>query len=88
MSYPDFGCYAECLTCELCDGELPPGLDLDFDMDDYDRVFGDGDLDLDDWAPPGEDEGGNIFDDLELPDLYPWGGPVGDGWGGGMGGKW
>lgn len=46
MSYPDLGCFAECLVCELCDGVdgpgiVPPAIPDDF----YDRM-------LPDWADP------------------------------------
>jgi hypothetical protein len=64
MSYPDLGCYAECLECELCDSGLN-GLDLDLDLDDYD--FGDGLFDDMDFP----DDDGGWFDDFELPPVYP-----------------
>lgn len=70
MSYPDLGCFAECLKCELCDDAPEDELDLNLDWDDYDRLFGD-DLGWDDWVPPEPDEGGNWWDDWDLPDLYP-----------------
>ena len=54
MSYPDLGCYAECLTCELCgegfDGGQNPDL-MPGDLPDADP-FG-----LGDWAPPEQPEG-------------------------------
>lgn len=89
MSYPDLGCFAECLTCELCEEGLPglePEPDLSFDAEDFDNLFGD-DTDWDDFGPPPEGPD-NWWDDIEVPNPYPWVGPTGDGWGGGIGGKW
>lgn len=86
MSYPDFGCFAECLVCELCDGlddDDDEGIDLglgdDFDGDD------DG-LGLDDWAPPEEPPG--PFDDFEIPSLDLGPGSLSPDWNGGPGAKW
>lgn len=73
MSYPDLGCFAECLECEICFmpllGAEP---DLSFDQDDYDQAFGDDGPDLDDWAPPADDDKGSPFDNI------PTGIPLGD----------
>ena len=87
MSYPDLGCFAECLECELCDDAPEDDLDLDFDWDDYDRVFGDDDGgDWDDWAPDdGDDDDGGWFDDW---DYYPYAYPSGGGWRAGVRGRW
>lgn len=66
MSYPDLGCYAECLTCELCaeqpEPPEPPDLFPDNLLDD-----GDGFLDLD-LTPPEPDTGPDEWwDDWNLP---------------------
>lgn len=65
MSYPDLGCYAECLTCELCDPSPPPG-EPDLFPDD---LLGE-DPGFDDFEPPEPaDEGPNEWwKDLNLPD--------------------
>ena len=74
MSYPDLGCFAECLTCELCETGLgPPSWDPDaFDVDLFpDSVPDDSDpFDLGDWAPPPEDDGpyDEWWEDLGLGD--------------------
>ena len=95
MSYPDLGCFAECLTCELCETGLgPPSWDPDaFDVDLFpDSVPDDSDpFDLGDWAPPDEDKGPDNpwWEDYgETPDTYgyPWF-PGGDGFGAGVGGE-
>lgn len=78
MSYPSFGCYAQCLKCELCEVGLTPAPDLDLDLD---LDYGAGDQDLDgipdwadpDWALPGA-ESPDPFEDL------PTGIPVGEDW--------
>lgn len=44
MSYPDLGCFSECLECELCDDGFDL-LDLDIPYD----FFDDG---IPDWADP------------------------------------
>lgn len=79
MSYPDLGCFAECLTCELCDD---PGAldDDDLDLFDFGNIY-DGDADGDgvpdwadpDWGPEPAEQGG-MFDDL------PTGIPLGEDW--------
>jgi len=60
MSYPDLGCFAECLTCELCETGLgPPSWDPDSqDIDLFPDELPDTDpYDLEgDWAPK-EDDG-------------------------------
>jgi hypothetical protein len=75
VSYPDLGCFAECLACELCE-ELPPSApepDLMPDWGAFDDLhpedggpFGDG---L--WAPEPE-RGGSLLDSYSLPghDLF------------------
>lgn len=72
MSYPDLGCFAECLTCELCE--------TDDDPDDSDEI----DLDLpDDYYDPEWDNDSDWYTDgpepyePELPD-FPTGVPLGD----------
>jgi hypothetical protein len=82
MSYPDLGCFAECLVCELCEPSPPPP-DLDLDLDDYDGDFGD-DLGLGD--PPPE-EPPNWWDDFELPPVYPTGSLTEGGFTVGVGGR-
>lgn len=71
MSYPDLGCFAECLTCELCKEGLglPP-----YQPDLFpDSLPEDGDpLDLDGWEPPPDDDDKGLLDDLEAPPLMPW----------------
>jgi hypothetical protein len=67
MSYPDLGCYAECLTCEVCEEGLdppdePPDLFPDEWPDDADP------FDLGDWAP--SDPPDKPFD-FDLPDIMP-----------------
>ena len=54
MSYPDLGCFAECLECELCEQGLDGGEDPDLFPDDLPDTdpFG-----LDDWNPPEEPQG-------------------------------
>lgn len=76
MSYPDLGCFAECLTCELCDDTDP--FDDDFDPFDFGNIY-DGDADGDgtpDWADPDwgpePSEPSGLFDDV------PTGIPLGD----------
>lgn len=87
MSYPDFGCFAECLTCELCD-PVPPGEDIDLFPDDLlpeDPAW-------DDFDPPDDGgEEGNWWDDYDLPEGPGFGGldvtPTWDPWGINVGGK-
>ena len=85
MSYPDLGCFAECLTCEICNPEwldsvLNPG-----DPDQYD------DLDIDPfegWEPDpgGKEEGGGLFDDIDIPSVdLPGGGSATPAWDDGPG---
>ena len=77
MSYPDLGCFAECLTCELCETGLgPPSWDPDaFDVDLFpDSLPDDSDpFGLNDWAPPGRIDAAD-------PPVTPWM-PGGDGFG-------
>lgn len=84
MSYPDLGCFAECLECELCDDSWLNGDDeLDLDLD----------LDFDDWtddpgwwdpAPEGDEDG--LFDDFEIPGVdLPGGGRATPSWNNGPG---
>ena len=83
MSYPDLGCYAECLTCEICDSNWLLG-DDDLDLtvpDDFD--FGD-DI-FDGWEPDPGEEGG-LFDDFEVPGVdLPGGGQATPDWNDGPG---
>lgn len=75
MSYPDLGCFAECLTCEICNGNWGDDKEIDLDLpDDYDGGWDDGGpFDFDDWAPE-PDEGG-LFDDFDVPGVpLPGGG--------------
>jgi hypothetical protein len=60
MSYPDLGCFAECLSCELCGGDKP--INLFPSWDDMDEIFGP------DWADPdwGPEPAENDFD-LDVP---------------------
>lgn len=88
MSYPDLGCYAECLTCEMCVPPVPPG-EVDLFPDD---LWGD-DPAYDDYQPPPEPETGpdEWWKDYDLPsgpgvggvDIYPTWNP----WGVTVGGK-
>lgn len=86
MSYPDLGCFAECLACELCDDsasddDAPGGDDGGFDPFDFGDMYeGDGDGDGvpdwadPDWGPEPSDGGeGGLFDDA------PTGIPFGEG---------
>jgi hypothetical protein len=75
MSYPSFGCFAECLTCELCEGSWPSGSDDDFDPFALGNPY-DGDADGDgvpDWADP--DWGPEPFDESDPFDDVPTGIP-------------
>lgn len=84
MSYPSLGCFAECLECELCDGDDDGGDAGDGDGGDA----GDGDIDLDigdyepgnSWDDPGhwEPEPDDYPDDRDLFDDFPTGIPIGD----------
>lgn len=81
MSYPNLGCFSECLTCELCENGFPPPDSepkLFPDYEDYDRLFGDDDL----WGPsfePGDDSfewpslGIDLGDYHISPSFDPWG---------------
>ncbi|TAH35249.1 MAG: hypothetical protein EYC70_13515 [Planctomycetota bacterium] len=82
MSYLDLGCFAECLSCELCDEGLPED-DLDLDVPDD---FYDSDGLGDDWFtdPPDPAEDGDPFEDF--PEGVPlgediWMTPTWDPWG-------
>jgi len=75
MSYPDLGCFAECLTCELC-GDLPREFDpfslpSDF-LDDGVPNWADPN-----WGPPPDDDGGLFDFDLPEPIGYPTFDPMG-----------
>lgn len=76
MSYPDLGCFAECLECEICDEPLDLG-DDDPDID-YDEGDSDGDGVPDwadpDWGPDPDGDSGDMWDD------FPDGIPLGDDW--------
>ncbi|MCX4240481.1 hypothetical protein [Paraliomyxa miuraensis] len=75
MSYPDLGCFSECLQCELCQQLLDEDDDLDLDLrNDYlDDSHGTPPWADPDWGPePPEHEGG--LDEL------PTGIPLGQGW--------
>jgi hypothetical protein len=75
MSYPDLGCFAECLTCELCTkdwGTLP-----NLFPDNYDWNEGMWN-DWDDWAPDPED--GGILDDFPTGIPIPGGGEAKPTW--------
>jgi hypothetical protein len=86
MSYPDLGCFAECLTCEICEEGLglpepPPDLFPDEWPGDSDP-FG-----LGDWEPPAEDDSGFDFDlptehDLYIVPMNPFDGTIGGSFGG------
>ena len=70
MSYPDLGCFAECLNCELCEDLEPPADELLPDWDLFDELYPDdggpfGDEDF--WAPPGGPSAGGFLDGLQLP---------------------
>ncbi|MCU1432241.1 MAG: hypothetical protein JWP95_1346 [Actinotalea sp.] len=86
MSYPDLGCFAECLTCELCENP-PPGLGGDgFDVDLFPDDLLPEDPAWDDFDPPPDSgEGGNWWDDYNLPEGPGVGGvditPTWDPWG-------
>lgn len=79
MSYPDLGCFAECLRCELCDQNWLNGDDIDLDLpDDYDDGWND-DFGLGDWEPD-PDEGG-FWDDFDIPGApLPGGGEATPDW--------
>jgi hypothetical protein len=76
VSYPDLGCFAECLTCELCDspgdiGLEPPVPDLTPDFDAFDSDYpGEDPFGLGSWSPPPDAPG--LLDGVELPgtDLF------------------
>ena len=73
MSYPDLGCYGECLTCELC-GDLPRDFDMPPDF------LGDGVPNWADpsWGPPPSGDDSGPFD-FDLPGIigYPTFDPMG-----------
>ena len=80
MSYPDLGCFAECLTCELCETGLgPPSWDPD-GSDLFPSELPDSDpYDLGDWAP---EEDSPWWEDFGVSGDGPpfWGAPwFGDG---------
>lgn len=85
MSYPDLGCFAECLECELCPKERPPEPpDLGLPDDYHDPSWGDDPFDG--WDEPPEDDGGGAFDDFEVPGLdLPGGGRATPTWNDGPG---
>lgn len=97
MSYPDLGCFAECLECEICgdtwmppspDGEAAPDLDLgDFDLPDgyFDPDWAPDPLD-DFYDPPDPYEAPGPFDDFEVPGVdLPGGGRLTPDWNDGPG---
>jgi hypothetical protein len=94
MSYPDLGCFAECLTCELCkEGLGPPSWAPDLFGNDLFPDSAPGDPDpygLGDWAPP-EERGPDYpwWQDFgsggDLPDYYAY--PWLDGFGASFGGE-
>lgn len=72
MSYPDLGCYAECLTCELCEtGFPPPGDEPDLFPSYEDLYPDDGSLPDDFWDPPPDPPDDDV--DFPSPSI-----PVGD----------
>lgn len=76
MSYPDLGCFAECLTCELCDESAS---DEEIDLFDFGDMY-EGDADGDgtpDWADP--DWGPEPLEDSGAFDDFPTGIPLGEG---------
>jgi hypothetical protein len=87
VSYPDLGCFAECLTCEVCEDGLglnpPPDLFPDEWPDSDSDPYG-----LLDWEPPADDDKPGL--DFDLPtdnDLYvvpmnPFDGTFGGSFGG------
>jgi hypothetical protein len=83
MSYPDLGCFAECLTCEICDPNWlgAPPLDLTL-PDNYDPWSGDP---FAGWEPEPDEEGG-LWDDFETPGVdLPGGGRATPDWDNGPG---
>ncbi len=83
MSYPDLGCFAECLTCEICNpfwlGAGPMDLGLRDDYDPWSNDLFEG------WEPAPEDDG-DIWGDFELPGLdLPGGGRATPSWDNGPG---
>jgi hypothetical protein len=75
VSYPDLGCFAECLTCELCEDLAPsaPEPDLTPGWDALDDLYpedggpsGDGGR----WAPPESGSGGSFLDSLPGHDVF------------------
>lgn len=77
MSYPDLGCFAECLECDLCEDDKD---DIDL-FDIPDDFFDDGTPDwLDpDWGPPPDPDDGLDFD-FDLPPVRPTWDPWGLEW--------
>lgn len=79
MSYPNLGCFSECLKCEICDKGLDDDeLDLNLPED-----YGDGwdDDPLSDWEPEPEQDEGGMWDDLSIPGIsLPGGGEATPGW--------
>jgi hypothetical protein len=76
MSYPDLGCFAECLECELCENPSSTDDDSDFDPFDFGDLFEPGEP----WDDPGfwdPDDSGD-YDDGGLFDDFPTGVPIGD----------
>ncbi|MEM6448145.1 MAG: hypothetical protein AAF704_16505 [Cyanobacteria bacterium P01_D01_bin.123] len=82
MSYPDLGCFAECLDCELCDDDwssidFPDKYSVPSDFfNDLNGGVGD-----DFWAPTPEVDEGGVFDDVEIPSVdLPGGGQATPDW--------
>lgn len=84
MSF-NLGNWKDKLKCDVCEkpfedlfGGPPEGSGvLDPSPDDAPDGF---------WDPPPDPPGGP-FDDIDIPDLYPYGKPADGGWGFGVGGK-
>lgn len=74
MPYPDLGCFAECLDCELCDEPLE---DDELDLFDLGEIYG-GDDGIPNWSDP--DWGPEPAEDGGLFDDFPTGIPLGEGW--------
>ena len=68
MSYPDLGCFAECLTCELCEQALEENADLDFHPPEFpeEPYLPES---PDPWAP--EESPGPWWGSWEPPSVYP-----------------
>ncbi|HHI93809.1 MAG TPA: hypothetical protein ENK04_09930 [Gammaproteobacteria bacterium] len=89
MSYPNLGCFSECLECEVCDDDWLKDDDIDLDVpDDFDDWDDDGGLPDDFWDPAPDDADGGLFDDFEVPGVdLPGGGRATPDWNDGPGVK-